>query len=211
MEEKELFERGIEEEDDLNEKSGISHSLESPKNSKREFHNQSPKSPIVAKHSKTTRKGMQVSSSIPQTNLMDSLKNGNIIPTVQAFEIENKLRTIFKDLLEPIVIANKENHKRLNFIENVSKEIDRETQVINQKLDKDRRLRDMVDDNMVYMQRTHKENLQEFEEIKRNLGMINQLLNVHENTMVQINDDKKLFEVSRDQLRKDIKQFEYLI
>lgn len=35
-------------------------------------------------------------------------------------------------------------------------------------------------------------------------------MNVHEDRMTRLNEDKKIFEASRDQLRSDIRQFEML-
>ena len=52
------------------------------------------------------------------------------IPGVYAFEIETNLRGLLEEILEPMVIINKENNKRLFHLEHVTKEIDKENATI---------------------------------------------------------------------------------
>jgi hypothetical protein len=133
------------------------------------------------------------------------------MPQVFAFEVEANLRSLIEEVLEPIVKLNKENNSRLGNVEMLTKQLDRENKAMMSKLDADQKLRGMVADTHAMAVGIQKELLEEIDVVKSQVAEHTQLLNVHEDKMVRLNDDRLIFEQSRDQLRNDIREFEMLV
>ena len=135
---------------------------------------------------------------VPNLGHTHEMHNGNIVKTVMAFELENKLRNLFRDVMEPVVLANRENHKRLAHLENLTSQIDKETSAMVYKLDHDKRLRDVIDDNYEFSKKVKKDMDEDMYEIKTKLGSLSQLMNTHEDKLMRLTDEKSMYVRAKD-------------
>lgn len=57
---------------------------------------------------------------------VSNCKNGlnSVLPSVFAFEVETSLRKLFEEVLDPILITNVENNKRISHLEELTKTLD---------------------------------------------------------------------------------------
>ena len=66
----------------------------------------------------------QFSLGLKTQGLRDTEKQGENLPTVNAFLLENNLRNVLQEIIDPIVCINKENNTRLGNLESVTKDIE---------------------------------------------------------------------------------------
>lgn len=138
------------------------------------------------------------------------VKEKSLLPGVFAFEIETNLRGVLEEILEPIVRINVENNKRLLNMEHTTRAINKVNTDIYQKLREDRKLKDMIDDCNTLCNRIKYEIHRELDQFRQRQADLNQLVNVHEDKLIRLVDDRTLFELSKNQMRKDIHNFEVL-
>ena len=81
---------------------------------------------------------------------------------------------------------------------------------INQKLDSNARLRDVVEAASAAAERARAEAHADNAQLQQQFNDVRLKVETHDDRMARLNDDKKIFEVGRDQLRNDIKEFEKL-
>ena len=103
-------------------------------------------------------------------------------------------------MLNPIISNSKSNDNRLGKVEILQKQINDAQKGIMAKLNADSNLRDMIEDTQNSSQKMFKECLFELDGLGRKVGDITQQLSTHEDKMARFNEDKRIFELSRDQL-----------
>ena len=120
------------------------------------------------------------------------------------------MRVLIETLIEPLAFLNKESHEKMVDFKRYVDYLTQSHNEIKAKFEDTVKLKQLIKDFQMINKQLFNEQNREFDDIRGKISDNTQLLKIHEEKLIKVAEDKKIFEAARIQMRNDIREFELL-